>query len=355
MPAASQGNKGSYPVLYMTDGGGNVNEIGGTIDFLASNNRMPPLIVVGIANTDRNRDLTPSHADVKNSDGTVEAMPTTGGADKFLDFIQTELIPEIEKRYPTEPYRVFTGHSLGGLFAIHALITRPELFDAYVAVSPSLWWDDARTLHQAQQFFARQKEFKKTLFFSLGNEGADMSGPFEQLQKTLSGNLPKGFVVGSARYPDETHGSTVLIAHYAGLHKIFTGWEMPRDARTGFPIGGLAGIEQHYREVSERFRVKASAEQAINSLGYNLLGDKKVDEAIAAFRRNVELYPGSANVYDSLADGFEAAGKSELAIQNVQKAIDVGAQAGDPSLPEFKRHMERLTVAKSTPQAVQAK
>src|SRR6516162_4091629 len=156
MPAASRGKKESYPVLYMTDGGTNVNEIGSIIDFLADNNFIPPLIVVGITNTDRNRDLTPTHADEKHSDGTVEPVPTSGGADKFLDFIQAELVPEIEKRYATQPYRIFTGHSFGGLFAIHALITRPDLFNAYLAVSPSLWWDDAHTLHQAQQFFAKQ-------------------------------------------------------------------------------------------------------------------------------------------------------------------------------------------------------
>lgn len=345
MPAASQENKATYPVLYMTDGGTNVNEIGSTIDFLVDNNRMPPVIVVGIANTDRIRDLTPSHADHKRADGTIETLPTSGGADKFLDFIQTELVPEIDKRFPTEPYRVFTGHSLGGLFAIHALISRPELFNAYIAVSPSLWWDDARTLHQAEQFFVRQKEFKKTLFFSLGNEGVDMSSPFVELQKALSGNLPKGFVVQSARYPDETHGSTEFLAHYAGLRAIFTGWEAPRDPKTGMPGGGLAGVEQHYRELSERFGFKVSSEYGINSLGYFLLGDKKIDEAMVAFRRNVELYPRSANVYDSLADGLEAEGKPELAIQNLQKAVDVAAQDGDPRLADFQRHLDRLTVA----------
>ncbi|HKF21142.1 MAG TPA: alpha/beta hydrolase-fold protein [Candidatus Angelobacter sp.] len=345
MPAASQGKKESYPVLYLTDGGTNVNEIGSTIDFLADNNSMPPLIVVGIANTDRNRDLTPSHAGVKHSDGTVESIPTSGGADKFLDFIQTELVPEIEKRYATQPYRILVGHSLGGLFAIHTLINRPNLFNACIASSPSLWWDDFRTLHQAQEFFAKQKELKKTLFFSLANEGGDMNEGFEQLQKTLSANLPKGLIVESARYRDETHGSTELVAHYAALRAVFAGWQVSRDPKTDLPVGGLAGVEQHYRELSERFGFKVSAEQGINSLGYRLLGAKKIDEATAAFQRNVDLYPRSANVYDSLADGLEAAGKPDLAMQNVQTAVDVATQTGDPLLPDFKKHLERLVAA----------
>src|SRR5262249_41970774 len=159
--------------------------------------------------------------------------------------------------------------------------------------------------------------------FSLANEGGDMIGPFEELQKTMSGNLPKGFVVESAHYRDETHGTTELVGHYAGLRAIFTGWEVPRDPKTGMPIGGLARVEQHYRELSERYGFKVSAEKGINSLGYRLLGDKKVADAMTAFRRNVELYPQSANVYDSLADGLEAEGKPELAIENTQKAVEL--------------------------------
>jgi predicted alpha/beta superfamily hydrolase len=345
MPAAAQGKKESYPVLYMTDASTNINEIGSTIDFLADNNLMPPLIVVGIANTDRNRDLTPSLAGVPHSDGTVDLVPTSGGADKFLDFIQTELVPEIEKRYATHPYRILAGHSLGGLFAVHALINRPELFNACIALSPSLWWDNFRTLHQAQEFFAKQREFKKTLFFALGNEGGDMTEGFEQLQKTLSANRPAGFVAKSARYNEEAHGSTELLGHYDGLRAIFADWRMPRDEKTDARVGGLEGVEQHYRALSDRFGFKVSAEREINALGYNLLGAKKIDEALAAFRRNAELYPQSANVYDSLADGFEAAGKLDLAVQNVEKAVAVATQAGDPLLPDFRKHLERLVAA----------
>jgi len=345
MPAASRGKKESYPVLYMTDGGTNVNEIGSIIDFLADNNFIPPLIVVGITNTDRNRDLTPSHAGVKHSDGTVEPVPTSGGAEKFLDSIQTELIPEIEKRYATHPYRVLAGHSLGGLFAIHALIARPDLFNACIASSPSLWWDDARTVREAQEFLAKQKEFKKTLFFSLGDEHGQMNEAFERLQKTLSADRPRGFVVESARYREETHSSTELLTHYAALRVIFAGWPVPRDPKTDLPIGGLEGVEQHYRELSERFGFKVSAEQAINSLGYRLLGAKRIDDAMTAFKRNVELYPRSANVYDSLADCLEAAGRPDGAMENVLKAVEVATQTGDPLLPDFKKHLERLVAA----------
>src|SRR5690349_17961422 len=110
-----------YPVIYQTDGPWHVNEIGSSIDFLVTNNRMPPVIVVAIENTDRTRDLTPTHH--KLPEGKTDPFPTAGGADKFLDFIEAELMPEVQKRYRVAPYKIFAGHSLGGLLAIYALIT----------------------------------------------------------------------------------------------------------------------------------------------------------------------------------------------------------------------------------------
>lgn len=347
VPAGYDQSKAVYPVLYQTDAPDHVNETSGLIDYLVNHDRMPQLILVGIENTDRTRDLTPSHADAKGPDGNVVPFPTSGGADKFLDFIQSELMPEIEHRYRTAPYKIFAGHSFGGLLAIHTLITRPDMFDAYIAVSPSLQWDDGRTLHQAQQFFASQKELKKALFFSLASEGNTpnpMGANFDEFRKTLESHTPKGFVWQVARYPDEDHGSTTLLAHYAGLKTVFGDWQMPRDPKNGQFVGGLQGIEQHYRMLSERYKYTVAIPEAtLNNLGYQLMGAKKNDDAIMVFKRNVELYPESANVYDSLGEGLEASGKFDDARQNFEKAIDMGTKANDAALPQFKQHLERVT------------
>jgi predicted alpha/beta superfamily hydrolase len=334
--------KDPLPVLYLTDGPGHINEIGNSIDFLVDNGRMPALIVVGIANTDRTRDLTPTHSDAKDSSGK-ETVPTSGGGDRFFDFIQTELMPQIEKRYRTAPYRIFAGHSLGGLMAIHILTSRPDMFQAYLAVSPSLWWEKRYTLHQAQQFFAAHDQLNKTLFFSLGNEGEDMQSGFEELKKSLTAKAPKDFRWEAARFPDETHGSTVLLAHYAGLRSIFSDWPMPHD-ETGMPIGGMSGIDKHYHELSQRYGYPIPVpENVINGLGYRLLGANKFDEAISVLQRNVERYPGSANVYDSLGDAYESAGKLDLALQNCRKAVEVGTKTNDQNLDQFKDHLKRVT------------
>src|ERR1044072_499242 len=162
-PPGYETNKLSYPVLYMTDGDAHMGHTSSTIEFLTQNGRLPDLIVVGITNTDRTRDLTPAKSSAKNAAGELQ-FPTSGGADNFLKFIQTELIPEIEKDYRFQPYRILAGHSLGGLFTIHTMISKPGMFNSFIAVSPSLQWENGEALKRAEAFLKNQKEFRATLF-----------------------------------------------------------------------------------------------------------------------------------------------------------------------------------------------
>src|SRR5688572_22507410 len=98
----------SYPVLYMTDGETQLAHTAATVDFLVRNGRMPEIILVGVTNIDRTRDLTPTRVERATFDGNAVTFPTSGGADKFLGFLGTELIPHIESNYRTQPFRVFT-------------------------------------------------------------------------------------------------------------------------------------------------------------------------------------------------------------------------------------------------------
>ena len=135
-PSGYEAGNQRYPVLYMTDGDAHIGHTGATIEFLSRNGRMSELIVVGITNTDRTRDLSPTH--VKTAAVAGVQFPTSGGADKFLKFIESELIPDIEKRYRVQPYRILAGHSLGGLFVVHAMLSRPELFNSYIRCEPGI-------------------------------------------------------------------------------------------------------------------------------------------------------------------------------------------------------------------------
>jgi predicted alpha/beta superfamily hydrolase len=340
-PVGYETNKLRYPVLYMTDGDAHMGHTASTIEFLTGNGRIPEMIVVGVTNTDRTRDLTPAKSTQKNAAGELQ-FPTAGGADNFLKFFETELIPEIEKDYRVQPYRILAGHSFGGLFAIHAMITKPGLFNSYVAVSPSLQWENAEALARAEQFLKNQKELRVTLYASIGNEPGGIGEAFDKFKEALSKTNIKGFEWQAERMDDEDHGSVVLRSHYFGLRKVYEGWQGPRDMKSGAVLGGLKGADEHYAKLSERFGYSIPVpENLINQIGYQFLFDGKPDEAIAAFKANVERYPGSANVYDSLAEAYERGGRIELAEPLYDKARTIGQQNNDPNAAVFKANYER--------------
>lgn len=328
-----------YPVLYLTDGDAHLGHTASTIEFLSRSARMPEMIVVAITNTDRTRDLTPTNASMPRPEGGGMDFPTSGGADKFLKFIETELIPKIEKDYRAHPYRVFAGHSFGGLFAIHIFLTRPEAFNAYIAVSPSMHWDNQLLSRKAEEFFKDRKELNRTLYFTLANEGGAMREGFDRFKGILGKNKPKGFEWDAMLMEDEDHGSVVLRSHYHGFRKVFDGWQVTED----IAAGGAPAVESHYKQLSAKFGYAIQPpEPLMNNLGYRLMGEGKMDEAIAVFKSNIERYPNSANVYDSLAEAYEKTGKLDLARPNYEKAAQLGAQNNDPNLQLYKTNFDRV-------------
>src|SRR6476659_9351711 len=251
-PVGYETNNVKYTVLYMSDGDAHIDHTASTIDFLRRNGRISDLIVVGVTNTDRTRDLTPVKSTNKTPAGELQ-FPTSGGADNFLKFFETELIPEIEKEYRVQPYRIFAGHSLGGLFAIHAMISKPGLFNSYVAVSPSLQWENHEALKRAETFLKNQKELKLTLFVSIGNEPGAIGEDFDKFKELLSKTNIKDFEWQAERFDDEDHGSVVLRSHYFGLRKVYEGWQGPNDPKSGAITGGLKGADAHYKKLSDKF------------------------------------------------------------------------------------------------------
>jgi len=325
----------------MTDGDAHMGHTASTVEFLMQNGRVSDLIVVGVINTDRTRDLTPVKSTDKNAAGELQ-FPTSGGSDNFLKFFETELIPQIEEQYRTQPYRILAGHSLGGLFAIHAMITKTGLFNSYIAVSPSLQWQNAEALKRVEDFLKSRKELKVTLFTSIGNETGGISESFDKFKALLAKTNIKDFEWQAERISDEDHGSVVLRSHYFGLRKVYEGWQPPRDPKTFTVVGGLAGADAHYKKLSEKFGYSIpTPENLINQIGYQLLNASKPEEAITTFKTNVERYPASANVYDSLAEAYERGGRIELAEPLYDKARTLGEKNSDPNTAVYTANYER--------------
>jgi predicted alpha/beta superfamily hydrolase len=329
----------------MTDAPGQFLHTAGTVDFLVRNGRMPPVMVVGVTNTDRTRDLTPTTRGFRGADGRVEDRPAAGGGDRFLDFFEKELIPLVESRYRTQPYRVFAGHSFGGLFAMNAFATRPELFHAVIAVAPSLLWDDELPLRRTKDLLAARKgqALARTLVVTMGDEGDETDAALSRVRAALKGNGVKGLEWAVEKFPGEDHGSVVLPSHFAALQKVFAGWQLPVEAGTGVPAAGVEGVRRHYAALSARVGYTVVPPEAqVNRAGYALVAAGRRKDAIELLAMNVANYPESANTYDSLGEALEADGQLAKAKENYEKAVQLGRRNNDPALRAFEQHLEAI-------------
>ena len=333
-PAGYDQSSMKYPVMYLLDGNAHFHHTTGIIQFLWSIGNMPQMIVVAIPNTQRTRDLTPATSD------TSSRLQNAGGADNFLKFIRRELMPHVESNYRTQPYKLLVGHSFGGLFAVNTLLTHPESFDAYVAISPSLWWDTQRLIDDAKPFLQDNSNLKKFLFITLGNEGGNMLPASQAFSQVLKNHAPPGLNWQFDHMENETHGSIPHRTTYNALEKLYTDWKLPLEiTRTG----NLADFDAHFEALSKKFGYEIiTPELTVNGLGYRLLGEKKMAEAIAVFKRNVAVYPESVNVYDSLGDGYDGNGQFELAAKNYEIAYKKALEISHPNLQVYKNNFERL-------------
>lgn len=329
VPANYERTDEKFPVIYMLDAHPPQNAMMvGIIEQQVWGSVMPEMIVVGIQNTQRVRDMTPT---------AVTGRAGSGGSGKFLEFIEKEVISMVEKNYRTQPFRIFAGHSLAGMAVVNSFVSRPELFNAYIAASPFLHWDNDFVIKRAEELFKQNRDFKKTMFIALGDEPAYING-FNSFQDLLKKSKPKNFEYEFQQYKDENHGSVVLRAYYAGLRKIFNGWTPP-------PTGSLTDLDNHYKKLSERFGYQINIpEDLLNRAGYQLLNADKINEAIDVFRKNVENFPNSANVYDSLAEAYEKNGQLKQAKENYEKAYKMAESNGEAQLAQSaKANFERIS------------
>lgn len=208
----------TYPVIYLLDGSASEDfvHIAGLVQFLVMIEKMPPSIVVGIANVDRKRDFTfPTTIEKDKRD-----FPTTGGSEKFMRFIERELQPYITREFRTNNSKTIIGQSLGGLLATEILLRKPELFNNYLIVSPSLWWDNGSLLKEAPLLLKAAGPKDLNIYVSVGNEGKIMERDARKLAKTLkkSGQQKMAF----HRMPKENHATILHRSAHHGLEVIYS-------------------------------------------------------------------------------------------------------------------------------------
>ena len=343
-------SQGRYPVLYLLDGEAHFNSVSGLVEILGSGingtHVIPDMIVVAIPNTDRTRDLTPTHTLLDYQNNQQEFFRSSGGNNNFLHFIKDELIPHIDSSYRTMPYRVFVGHSFGGIAVINALYTIPEAFNAYIVIDPSLWWDHQVLLEKAKTYFQYANLKGKSLYLAQANTlvtgDTNVNTHFESIRSfatLLETRNRSGLRWKYDYYGDDDHGSVPFISEYAGLRFIFNDYHVHFNDIALHP----EKIKEQFSQFSEETGVQfMPPEEVINNMGYNMMNNKQYALAIQYFQMNIEFYPKSANVYDSMGEALMNKGDTKRAIEYYQKSLQLNP-SNDNAKHMIKRMQEKKT------------
>jgi predicted alpha/beta superfamily hydrolase len=320
-----------YAVLYLLDENAHSIHASGTVSFLSANGVMPQTIIVGIPNTARNRDFTP----------TVSAeTPNSGGADNFIKFLREELIPYIDKNYRTEPQRILFGHSLTAMFSIYTLLTNPDLFNGYISASPYLMYDNNNIIKLAEKNLpGLSLPNNKFLYITLGNE-PDYFESINKLTSLLKEKSPERLKWDYVYMENDDHGTIPLKTIYNAFEMIYDGWRLPAGLAA---TGNLKTVKDHFKNLSEKYGYEiAIPEGVLNNFAYQVMFAKRIKDALEIFEYNILLYPNSPNVYDSFGEGLEADNQLQEARKYYELAYEKGKAVQDPNLPFYKQHLDNI-------------
>ena len=215
--------KTPLPVIYMPDGG--IGEdflhVAGLVQVLTGNGSMRPFLLVGIENTERRRDMTGPSRDPEDQ----KIAPRIGGSAAYRDFLRDELMPQVRQRYPTTDERALIGESLAGLFVVETLLQEPTLFNSYIALDPSLWWNRSALLSGAGKQLPSVARSGARLFLASSGQ-PELAASSARLAAVMQQASP-ATLVKYQPLPEETHAT---IYHPAALQALRTLFPAPPPA-----------------------------------------------------------------------------------------------------------------------------
>lgn len=327
-----------YPVIYVLDGTDHFYTVTGMLKLLEKWN-VPKSIVVGIPNTDRTRDFTPTHVPFQRG----HTSETSGGASHFVTFIEKELKPYVDSNYPTDTTSTIIGHSTGGLFVLYTYTHHPDIFDNYLAIDPSLWWNQENLVNQSEALLNASTHQNKSLYIAVANStGIDTtkvrkltSEPTEMLRANL--NFHDILVKNKTHLEftwdyqgSEDHGSVVVPAIYNGLRSLFSWYPFPERWRFNTPKAYSAEeltepFYAHFEEVSKRFKREVKPDwQFVNDVGFFIVTSHKLPKKAQAYlEMNLKYYPNESRSYVAMGDYYTLRKKKEDAIDFFKKAIEI--------------------------------
>ncbi len=334
-----------YPVVFILDGEVFLPTLKNVHDFY-SGGFMPEMVLVGVSNSkNRTRDLTTSVIRTKYG---MPFNEENGEAINFSKFMENELIPFIESNYPVTAFRTLIGHSYAGLFTVFTLMNYPYLFDNYLAIDPSLDWDDQKVINESKAILTNQNFSSKSLFMSLSGQ-LHMQNPeitIDNVMKDTSDftifarsniefsdlvkkNSKNGLNYEWKFYPKDLHGTVSFPSIMDGMISLFDWYQMENTYKINSfetPKEELFSIVK-YREKKLKnhfgYQVAPYPEDLLTMLGYMNLEMQQPEKAKMYFEFAIEYYPESANAYDSMADYYLAQNDNANALKFVKKAYDL--------------------------------
>lgn len=335
-----------YPVVYLMDGTAHFYSVVGLVQQFSQvngNTLCPEMIVVGIANTDRTRDLTPTH--IKSDPPYVDSnfTRTSGGGEKFISYMEKELMPHIDSTYPTQPFKMLIGHSFGGLMVMHTLAYHADLFNAYICIDPSMWWDNMKYWAQTKEILKNKKFTNRSLYLGYANtmdeEGMDIvkvkndKSPMTKhirailsMDSLLMSKKDNGLSYASKYYLDDSHTTVPLITEHDALRYIFRNYRFKLDSKDYVDTTvDLAGkFERHYQQASQFFGYPVfPAEKLIDGWALEFMQVKQYNKAEKFYELNTRYYPKSSGAHAAMAEFYVQRGNKLKAVEHYKKSLEI--------------------------------
>lgn len=245
-----------YPVIYLLDGESNFNYLTTFVDKLSKYPypAIPEMIVVGIKNTNRTRDLTPTTPNPSdlNDAQRSKIQGESGGNEMFFQFIDQTLVPYVNDTYRTNGYNILIGHSFGGITALNYLLQHGNNFQSYIVHDPSIWWDNQWMLRQYKTNSTKVFDHKQLFLTQVGEKenNSNLKAHYQGIQdfNNLMTQTPfEGLKYTYKQYEDEDHGSIPLKGNLDGLRAVFEGYQFNfKTLDQDFAL-----LEKHYAKVSK--------------------------------------------------------------------------------------------------------
>jgi predicted alpha/beta superfamily hydrolase len=352
------GAKKKYLVAYVFDADAQFASTASMIQFLSThyNSVCPEMIVVGILHENRRKELTPTHAEKIPPYWDSISTASSGGGEQFISFIEKELIPYIDSHYPTQPYKMLIGHSLGGLAVMQTLVHHTTLFNSYICIDPSMWWDNQTLLRETKEALEKRQFAGTSLYLGIAKTVDDdiqlnhlqADTTFDtkhmrsilQMQSYLEKNKQNGLKYKSSYYEKDSHMSVPFITEYDALHFLFNFYSIKiavKDESNPSSTYLVNKIKNHYSHVSKQLGYKIyPSEELVNWNGHNALNKKQYAKAKLLFEYYLDTYPNTADANESMGDYYQAMQDTKNARTYFAKSLAIKEKA------ELRKKLEKL-------------